>query len=159
MVSTLQQERLDAGLCTCGRTRVGTFKKCKRCRTNKQLNERKHWGKRKYWNLRDRDRDAGRITDIPHEYMDEPFLVGLRSSQKNMCHYCDVSMQTGNMMLPDGLTVERLDNRVGHLKSNCVLACHTCNVHRVGDGINARWLQNRRVDNTHQRVMAQLLAR
>ena len=156
---TLQQGRMNAGLCPCGRTRDVQFKKCLTCRKHKRENERKHWGKRKFWNLRDRDRDAGRITDVPGGYMDDSFLVGLRTYQENKCYYCTVPMQTINMMLPDGLTVERLDNRIAHLKTNCVLACHTCNVHRVGDGINARWLESRKLINVFRRVMTELLAR
>ena len=29
-------------------------------------------------------------------------------------------------------TIEQLDNTIGHIKSNCVLACRTCNYSRVG---------------------------
>lgn len=33
----------------------------------------------------------------------------------------------------DLCTIERLDNNIGHIKSNCVLACYPkCNVRRVG---------------------------
>ena len=31
------------------------------------------------------------------------------------------------------VTIERLDNKIGHIKANCVLACRKCNCSRVGD--------------------------
>ena len=157
MPTKLQILRTEAGLCSCGRSRDEPFKKCLTCRKVKRQHERKNWGKRKFFNLRDRDRDAGRITFVPPNYMDHTFLLGLRVSQHNKCHYCTVPMQTANMMMPDGLTVERLDNNQPHLKSNCVLACHTCNVHRVGDGINHNWLQKRQLENRFRRLMAEIL--
>jgi 5-methylcytosine-specific restriction endonuclease McrA len=30
----------------------------------------------------------------------------------------------------DRMTIERMDNRVGHIKENCVLACWKCNNQR-----------------------------
>ena len=30
-------------------------------------------------------------------------------------------------------TVERLDNNLGHIKGNCVIACRTCNFGKVGN--------------------------
>ena len=48
------------------------------------------------------------------------------------CHYCKILMQF--IDYDDTLcTIERLDNNKGHIKSNCVLACKSCNVKRVGN--------------------------
>ena len=44
------------------------------------------------------------------------------------CHYCDVIMQCENRRADDGVTLERLDNTIGHCFSNCVLACWKCNI-------------------------------
>ena len=29
-------------------------------------------------------------------------------------------------------TIERLDNNIGHIKSNCVIACKDCNISGIG---------------------------
>jgi len=47
------------------------------------------------------------------------------------CHYCDIELQYVNFE-SDLATIERLDNKLGHIKSNCVIACRTCNYSRVG---------------------------
>jgi hypothetical protein len=55
----------------------------------------------------------------------------IRESGKN-CYYCDIELQyiEYNSTLA---TIERLDNDIGHIKDNCVIACRTCNICRVGD--------------------------
>ena len=81
--------------------------------------------------------DHSRCRDIKkniydtHNFIDIPFLNQLvnRSTQ---CHYCDIQMQFINYN--DTLcTIERLNNNIGHIKSNCVLACRKCNLSKVGN--------------------------
>ena len=47
------------------------------------------------------------------------------------CYYCKYEVQyvkyEGNLA-----TIERLNNELGHIKSNCVIACRTCNLSKVG---------------------------
>ncbi len=64
------------------------------------------------------------------EYVTKAYLESIRRQQENMCCYCGIEMQNVNRMLPDGATVQRLDNTLAHVKTNCVLACHQCNVRR-----------------------------
>lgn len=53
------------------------------------------------------------------------------------CGYCFVEMQF--IENSDTLcTIERLNNDIGHIKSNCILACRKCNYSRVGDKLNIR---------------------
>jgi len=47
------------------------------------------------------------------------------------CYYCQCELQY--VLYKDDLaTIERLDNDLGHIKSNCVIACRNCNLERIG---------------------------
>jgi hypothetical protein len=59
-------------------------------------------------------------------FIDKCFLEGLFEDSQN-CHYCDVEF-TYNEKCDTFVTIERLNNSIGHIKSNCVLACWHCNV-------------------------------
>jgi hypothetical protein len=43
------------------------------------------------------------------------------------CYYCEVPMQYTSPYENDFATVDRVDNTLGHLKKNCVIACRSCN--------------------------------
>ena len=64
-------------------------------------------------------------------FIDYPFIQHLISESNDKCYYCSCELQytyyTNNLA-----TIERLDNSLGHIKSNCVIACRTCNYSRVG---------------------------
>ena len=62
------------------------------------------------------------------EYVTPNFLLAQLDHQWEVCFWCGIVMQTQNRKAPDGLTIERLYNNLPHTMSNCVLACHTCNV-------------------------------
>lgn len=57
---------------------------------------------------------------------------GLITQSNNQCYYCNVDIQyiEYNTTLA---TIERLDNSLGHIKGNCVIACRTCNFGRIGN--------------------------
>jgi len=63
-------------------------------------------------------------------FIDKCFLKELVKDYPN-CYYCEVKLQyvDNNDTLA---TIERLNNNIGHIKSNCVLACRQCNLSRVG---------------------------
>ena len=61
----------------------------------------------------------------PNNFIDKCFLEGLFEDSQN-CHYCDVEF-TYNKKIVTFVTIERLNNSIGHIKSNCVLACWDCN--------------------------------
>ncbi len=47
------------------------------------------------------------------------------------CYYCKCDVQY--VKFEENLaTIERLNNDLGHIKSNCVIACRTCNYSKVG---------------------------
>jgi len=62
-------------------------------------------------------------------FIDRCFLKELVKDYPN-CFYCKVELQY--IEYNDTLsTIERLDNSIGHIKSNCVLACRQCNYSRA----------------------------
>jgi hypothetical protein len=65
-------------------------------------------------------------------YIDYEFCKELIQESGKTCYYCDIELQyiEYNSILA---TIERLDNNIGHIKENCVIACRTCNVSKVGD--------------------------
>ena len=60
-------------------------------------------------------------------FIDKCFLKGLVEDYKQ-CYYvdCKVNLQYTEYQ-NDLATIERLDNSIGHIKSNCVLCCMKCN--------------------------------
>ena len=63
--------------------------------------------------------------------VDKEFLLAQNEKQRTMCFYCDVPMAQHNRNIRQGLTLERLDVSKGHIKSNCVLCCKSCNSRRI----------------------------
>ena len=60
------------------------------------------------------------------------FLKNLINESNNTCYYCSNNVQF--VHYDDSLaTLERIDNLKGHTRQNCVLACRSCNFHRIGD--------------------------
>ena len=65
-----------------------------------------------------------------NNFIDKCFIHSL-IDESTKCYYWKVQIQfiEFNSTL---CMIECLDNTIGHIKSNCVLACRTCNVSRVG---------------------------
>ena len=72
-----------------------------------------------------------RETDKKHNrydadrFIDKCFIESL-IDESMYCYYCKKEMQIIEYN-DDICTIERLDNNIGHIKSNCVLACRGCN--------------------------------
>jgi len=67
------------------------------------------------------------------EFIDYPFLYELWDKQKGICFYQDCNCEmvlTFNLKtrLDNQISIQRLDNSLGHVKSNCVFSCFKCNV-------------------------------
>ena len=62
-----------------------------------------------------------------NRFLDKCFLKGLIEDY-HQCYYgdCEVNLQYTEYQ-NDLATIERLDNSIGHIKSNCVLCCLKCN--------------------------------
>ncbi len=64
------------------------------------------------------------------EYVSCRWIHEQLEMQYSRCVYCCCKMLFGEGMSrkdPDGLTIERIDEKVAHIKENCVLACSLCN--------------------------------
>jgi hypothetical protein len=64
-------------------------------------------------------------------YIDKEFCKNLIEEYPN-CYYCSIELQYKINQI-DFATIERLDNSIGHVKSNCVIACRKCNYGKVGN--------------------------
>lgn len=74
-----------------------------------------------------------------NNFIDKCFIEMLMDESMN-CHYCKKEMQLIEFN-DDLCTIERLDNSIGHIKSNCVLACRKCNSkHKSSDIFSKKYL-------------------
>jgi hypothetical protein len=83
------------------------------------------------WIQQSRESDKKYDRYDANNYIDKCFLQGLVEDYPN-CYYCSVKLQYIEYQ-DDLTTIERLDNSLGHIKSNCVLSCRKCNFSCVGD--------------------------
>ena len=71
------------------------------------------------------------------EFVNYKFLENLIKESNLICYYpfCKkkLNLDKANTALA---SIERLDNTIGHTKSNCVIACLECNNKKVGDNFN-----------------------
>jgi len=88
------------------------------------------WPKRIIRDSRQADKRAKR-TVSEAEYLDEEWLENQQTVQQNLCYHCEGFMDWVKRNKSDGLTAERLDEALPHHKSNCVLACKSCNSRRL----------------------------
>ena len=66
----------------------------------------------------------------PTNLIDTEFCQNLIKEYPN-CNYCKIQLQYTTYQ--DNLsTIERINNDLGHIKNNCILACRKCNFSRVG---------------------------
>lgn len=74
---------------------------------------------------RQRDKQYNRFD--ANNFIDTDFLNGLTNDQK-YCYWQDCGVEMQYITYTNDLaTIERLNNTIGHIKSNCVLACMRCN--------------------------------
>jgi hypothetical protein len=93
------------------------------------------------------DRKAGRNFDND-DYIDSECCANMLIEQNGDCCYCQCHMVYGpginRRIHPDALTVERIENPLAHLKTNCLLACMMCNRTRGNNISHADMLINGR---------------
>jgi hypothetical protein len=75
------------------------------------------------------DKFANRFDIV--NYIDKCFCHSLLEEYPN-CYYCKIELQYV-INQGDLATIERLDNDIGHIKSNCVIACLHCNVSKLSN--------------------------
>jgi hypothetical protein len=84
----------------------------------------------KLYGHRRTDRNKGLYDEKKH--IDFLHIRDLRIVQKNLCYYCNIYMvdlHKKNEMF----SIDRIDNKQGHNKDNCILACWRCNSYRGND--------------------------
>jgi hypothetical protein len=87
-----------------------------------------------HWNLQN-DKKKG-IYDADN-CVDEDHVLELIWIAQGNCYYCKCSLQY--VIKTDNLaSLERLTNKLGHVKGNCVIACLKCNRAGVGEKIERR---------------------
>ena len=63
-------------------------------------------------------------------FIDSAFIENLLDDYTHCCYPdCNAELQIVHYQ-HDLATIERLDNSIGHIKSNCVICCLKCNVMR-----------------------------
>ena len=92
-------------------------------------------------NSRTTDKLLGLFTrDILDDYITYEHIENLMELNDMCCVYCYMPMNT-NDRNPLLVTIERIDNGIGHTRANTTLCCNRCNVGKVGDkpaGVAAR---------------------
>ena len=79
---------------------------------------------RNWINSKQKDKKYNRYDEINH--IDYEFCKGLIQESGKNCYYCDIELQY--IEYNDTLaTIQRMDNSIGHIKENCVIACRSCN--------------------------------
>ena len=99
--------------------------------------------KRKVEDCRDQDRDWNRrnptkkqrLTDI-----DADWIQAQWEQQNHQCFYCPTIMSWNNRSRNNSkCTVDRKNSDFGHLKSNCVLCCLSCNSKKKQSATLGKW--------------------
>lgn len=68
-----------------------------------------------------------------NNFIDKCFLEGI-IEEYPCCYYEDCKVELQYIEYQDNLaTIERLDNSIGHIKSNCVICCQRCNAMKKSD--------------------------
>ena len=65
-------------------------------------------------------------------FIDKNFCKLLIEECNDKCCYCNCDLEYINYC-PKLITIERIDNTIGHIKSNVKIACLTCNIAKVGN--------------------------
>ena len=102
---------------------------CKKCSDPIKINTEQ-------WIFNSRQYDKMRNIYEADRFIDKCFLEGLVEDYKQ-CYYGDCKVNLHYTEYQDDLaTIERLDNSIGHIKSNCVLCCMQCNKSKKSNELN-----------------------
>ena len=102
---------------------------CKKCSDPIKINTEQ-------WIFNCRQYDKMRNIYEADRFINKCFLEGLVEDYKQ-CYYGDCKVNLQYTEYQDDLaTIERLDNSIGHIKSNCVLCCVQCNKSKKSNELN-----------------------
>ena len=123
----------------------GSFKECESCRDGRRKYRKERGGDVKH-NAREKkyrennpfrfmikqskeaDESHGRLPIDMSTYATKELLMMLWSLQEGRCCRCEVPMQLVNRRQATGCTIQRQNDRLGHLTDNVILYCHKCNM-------------------------------
>jgi hypothetical protein len=79
-----------------------------------------------------RSQDIEKGLFVEGEFVDSIIVLNKMVECKNQCYYCKnlVEILYEYVREPKQWTLERINNKVGHNKTNVVIACLNCNLHR-----------------------------
>jgi hypothetical protein len=81
-------------------------------------------------NYKLQDAKANRINYKTDDYVNEKWFDTMLEKQQMKCYYCDtnfqIEIQENNVS--SNITADRINSKIGHVKSNCLLSCIGCNV-------------------------------
>jgi len=76
-------------------------------------------------------------------YVDIDHLFKLMEIQAGCCVYCGIEMLVDDFThSKDGVSIQRINNSLGHNKNNCVMSCFGCNVSNMEAGVPADFYQH-----------------
>ena len=152
------------GLCKC-KNKLCSGVTCQTCRDKDKLRkstrkdaiarqdkiyQKQEWAQYKVNSSRRKDKRY-KLTYREEDYLTDEYNLALRKSQSNLCHWCYIPLQIEDMSssTQDGLWIERLNDTIAHIKSNCVLSCPKCNMKKIYNPKQYKtdWLQARRLIN------------
>ena len=102
--------------------------RCAGCAKSAILSNRKNWCRRVIQDCLQKDRE--KTWDEPWDtadYITKEWVKAYYDEHGPRCFWCDKECRIVERRGVDGLQCERLNNKVPHLRSNCVMCCGGCN--------------------------------
>ena len=143
----------------CKKVHVDRYACCTACRRNSRTWKSRHWMRNLLCTHRNRDIKSG-IYD-PQNFCTLEHIKTVRRELNDHCYHCNIPLDVEHRNQPDGLTLQRLNNMIGHTCPNTTIACLSCNRRRV-ESCNTGWLAQRRAQVIFDELVAggyQLLTR
>ena len=111
----------------CKREALPNRKRCQNCTRSNFYSLKRNWATRMVLHSKRSDKYK-KYKWEPAEYVNKQWILTMFRKTGATCYWCgatnlNIKRRTG----ADGLTLERLSNKLPHLKRNCVLACGQCN--------------------------------
>ena len=130
----------------CNKRHEEQYTNCSRCRATSRRWKHQFWYKHLLQAHKHNDIRKG-IYDADN-FCTGSVVLEMLHRQKGECWYCTLPMVYPVRSGPDGLTIQRLDNALGHIVQNCVLCCKSCNLHRVelGTAKSRKYLKDRIIE-------------
>lgn len=73
------------------------------------------------------DKKKGRNNDLTYDYV--KYLI---KECNDLCAYCGCELQHKSKKYDNYSSIERINEELGHIESNCIITCLDCNINRRG---------------------------